>query len=82
MTWATAYGGVQHVQKLTAVMLERLNTYPPHVFSMDNVDFQMKDVKLHENFKPSKYKYCLGTIAQNSKLKLIFSSKRYVKRVV
>ena len=81
ISWATAHVGVQDVLILTAA-LKKLNTFNPHVLSMDNVEFQMEHVKLHENFKPSKYKYCLGTIAQNSKLKLIFSSKRYVKRVV
>ena len=53
--------GVQDVLILTAA-LKKLNTFNPHVLSMDNVEFQIKHVKLHENYKPSKYKYCLGSI--------------------
>ena len=44
ISWATAHVGVQDVLILTAA-LKKLNTFNPHVLSMDNVEFQIKHVK-------------------------------------
>ena len=52
MTWASAHGGIHKVQILSPEEMEFLNSFNPHVFSIENINFQRKDVKLYENFKP------------------------------